>query len=58
MKPPNGIILINMCGISGPNERDCFSDYLQDRISKFIKELSKQGKISTEFTDSKKIKFN
>lgn len=58
MKPPDRIILMNMHGISGPNERDCFSHYLQGRISKFVKELSKQGRICTELTESKKMKFN
>lgn len=58
LKYPDRIILMNMRGISGPNERDYFSHYLQGRIFKFIKELSKLGKICTEFTDTKKMKFN
>lgn len=49
---------MNICGISGEGERDCFSHYLQGRISKSIKELSKQEKIYTECTYSKKMKCN
>lgn len=58
LKCPDRIILMNVHRISGTGERDCFSHYLQGEISKFIKELSKQGKICTELTDSKKMKFN
>ena len=58
LKAPDRIILMNMHGISGPNERDCCNHYLQGRISNFIKELNKQGKICTELTDSKKMIFN
>lgn len=50
MKSPNGIVLINMYEISGPNERDCFCHYLQDQIAKHVnEEISKHGGISTEF---------